>query len=67
MNKVVAETAYANIVKVGMPKWTDADQTLAKAVQKELGVEEKGLPTEIAEAERARGRSRRRKARRRIG
>ena len=22
MNKVVAETAYANIVKVGMPKWT---------------------------------------------
>ncbi len=47
MNKVVAETAYANIVKVGMPQWTDADQTLAKAVQKELGVEEKGLPTEI--------------------
>jgi hypothetical protein len=47
MNKVVAETSYANIVKVGMPKWTDADQTLAKAVQKELGVEEKGLPTEV--------------------
>jgi aminobenzoyl-glutamate utilization protein B len=47
MNKVVAETAYANIVKVGMPKWTDADQTLAKAVQKELGVEERGLPTEV--------------------
>ncbi len=47
MNKVVAETAYANIVKVGMPKWTDADQTLAKAVQKELGVEERGLPTEL--------------------
>ena len=47
MNKVVAETAYANIVKVGMPKWTDADQALAKAVQKELGVAEKGLPTEV--------------------
>ena len=47
MNKVVAETAYANIMKVGMPAWTDADQTLAKAVQKELGVEEKGLPTEV--------------------
>ena len=47
MNKVVAETTYANIVKVGMPQWSEADQTLAKAVQKELGVEEKGLPTEI--------------------
>ena len=47
MNKVVAETAYANIVKVGMPQWTEDDQTLAKAVQKELGVEEKGLPTEV--------------------
>jgi aminobenzoyl-glutamate utilization protein B len=47
MNKVVAETAYANIVKVGQPRWTEADQMLAKAVQKELGVEEKGLPTEI--------------------
>ena len=47
MNNVVAETAHANILKVGMPKWTDADQTLAKAVQKELGVEEKGLPTDV--------------------
>jgi aminobenzoyl-glutamate utilization protein B len=47
MNKVVSETTYANIEKVGMPKWSEADQTLAKAVQKELGVEEKGLPTEI--------------------
>ena len=41
MNKVVAETMYENIMKVGMPQWTEADQTLAKAVQKELGVEEK--------------------------
>jgi aminobenzoyl-glutamate utilization protein B len=47
MNKTVAETMYENIVKVGLPKWTDADQTLAKALQKELGVEERGLPTEI--------------------
>jgi len=47
MNKVVAETAYANILKVGMPQWTEADQTLAKAVQKELGVEQRGLPTEV--------------------
>ncbi|MEO8070989.1 MAG: amidohydrolase, partial [Acidobacteriota bacterium] len=36
MNKTVAEALYANIVSVGLPKWDDADQTLAKALQKEL-------------------------------
>jgi aminobenzoyl-glutamate utilization protein B len=36
-NKTVAETMYANIQKVGLPTWSDADQTLAKALQKELG------------------------------
>ena len=36
-NKVVAETTWANIQKVGMPEWSEADQTLAKALQKELG------------------------------
>jgi aminobenzoyl-glutamate utilization protein B len=49
MNKVISETMYENIQKVGMPEWTDADQTLARAVQKELAVEEKGLPTKIRE------------------
>ncbi len=49
MNKVISETMYENIKKVGMPQWTDADQTLAKALQKELGVEEKGLPTNVSE------------------
>ncbi|MFM8533137.1 MAG: amidohydrolase [Acidimicrobiia bacterium] len=36
-NKVVAETMYENIKTVGLPTWSDADQTLAKALQKELG------------------------------
>ena len=36
-NKVVAETMYENIKTVGLPVWTDADQALAKALQKELG------------------------------
>jgi len=49
MNKVISETMYENIKKVGMPKWTEADQTLAKALQHELGVQEKGLPTMIPE------------------
>src|SRR6476469_9272705 len=35
-NKVVAETMYENIKTVGLPTWSDADQTLAKALQKEL-------------------------------
>ena len=28
---------YENIKTVGLPTWSDADQTLAKALQKELG------------------------------
>jgi aminobenzoyl-glutamate utilization protein B len=35
-NKVVAETTWANIQKVGIPQWSDEDQQLAKALQKEL-------------------------------
>jgi aminobenzoyl-glutamate utilization protein B len=46
MNKVVAETAYANIQQVGMPTWDDADQALAKAVQREMKVAERGLESE---------------------
>jgi aminobenzoyl-glutamate utilization protein B len=47
MNKVIAETTYENIKKVGLPEWSDADQTLAKALQKELGVEAEGLASKI--------------------
>ena len=46
-NKVIAETTWANIRSVGMPTWTEADQTLAKALQKELGSREQGLNTNI--------------------
>jgi len=46
-NKVVAEATYENIKKVGLPEWSADDQTLAKAVQKELGVEEEGLATRL--------------------
>jgi aminobenzoyl-glutamate utilization protein B len=47
MNRTLAETMHANIVAVGLPQWTDADLTLAKATQKELGVPEAGLATRI--------------------
>lgn len=35
-NKPMAEAMYENIKKVGLPKWTDADQLLAKATQIEM-------------------------------
>ena len=49
-NKTVAETMYANIEKVGLPQWSEADQTLAKALQNELKVPEVGLATEAPAA-----------------
>jgi len=48
-NKPVAETMYGNIKAVGLPKWTDDDVKLAKALQRELKVPEVGLATEIPE------------------
>jgi aminobenzoyl-glutamate utilization protein B len=49
MNKVVAETMYANIKEIGLPQWSEGDQTLARALQKELGVKEEGLAAELDE------------------
>jgi aminobenzoyl-glutamate utilization protein B len=46
-NKTVAEAMHANIEKVGLPEWTEAEQTLAKALQKELKVPEVGLATKL--------------------
>jgi aminobenzoyl-glutamate utilization protein B len=42
-NRPIAEAMVANIRKVGLPEWSDADQSLAKAVQKEMGAEPSGL------------------------
>ena len=47
MNKVVAETMYANIQKVGMPKWSPDDQAFAKSVQRALKVKDQGLLNEV--------------------
>jgi aminobenzoyl-glutamate utilization protein B len=46
-NKVIAEAAFANIQKVGMPQWSDGDQRLAKGIQKELKVSEQGLTMKV--------------------
>jgi len=47
-NKTIAETMYENIKVVGLPKWSEQDQQLAKGIQKELGVKEEGLDTELS-------------------
>jgi aminobenzoyl-glutamate utilization protein B len=46
-NVPIADDMYQNIVKVGMPQWSDADQALAKALQKDLKQPERGLSTTI--------------------
>jgi len=50
-NKALAEVMYRNIQEVGLPSWSDADETLARGLQRELGVEETGLAREIPEIE----------------
>lgn len=47
-NKPIAEMMYENIKRIGLPQWSEDDQRLAKAVQKELKVVERGLATELA-------------------
>ncbi len=52
MNKPIAETTFANIQKVGLPKWSEEDQILARGIQAELNSPaKKGLETEIAKME----------------
>jgi aminobenzoyl-glutamate utilization protein B len=50
MNKVIAETMYENIKSVGLPTWSEEDQTLAKGLQKELGnPRQEGLAVKLSE------------------
>jgi aminobenzoyl-glutamate utilization protein B len=48
-NKPMAEEATTNAKLVGLPAWSDDDEKLAKALQKELKVPEKGLATKLDE------------------
>ena len=48
-NKPVAEVTYDNIQRVGLPDWSEDDQTLARGLQRELGQEERGLTDSIGE------------------
>jgi aminobenzoyl-glutamate utilization protein B len=48
-NKPIAEAMNENIKKVGLPQWSEADQTLGKALQGELKVPVKGLAIKLQE------------------
>jgi len=47
-NQPVAEALTANIKAVGMPVWSEADETLARAAQTELKSKVDGLKKEVA-------------------
>ncbi|MEM9683784.1 MAG: amidohydrolase [Pseudomonadota bacterium] len=47
-NRPIAEAMYTNIQGVGMPDWSEDDQTFARALQELMGAEEiTGLSTEL--------------------
>jgi len=54
-NKAAAELFQKNIELVGMPEWTEEEQIYAKALQKELGEEESGMPMKVGELRDRRG------------
>lgn len=46
-NRGMAEAMQRNIELIGMPEWTTAEQEFAKALQKELGVQETGYSDKV--------------------
>jgi aminobenzoyl-glutamate utilization protein B len=50
----MAEVVQSNIELVGMPVWTEEEQTLARRIQSTAGVRESGLRTELSPLREAR-------------
>ena len=48
-NKGMAEVIQKNIELVGMPEWSEEEQSFAKALQKELGREETGMSSRVGQ------------------
>lgn len=44
-SRPIAEGMYQNVLKVGIPEWDEKDLTMAKGLQRELGVAQNGLAT----------------------
>jgi len=47
-NRPLAEAMQANVVQVGAPPWSEADQQFARALQRAMGAPESGLVTLVA-------------------
>jgi len=47
-NKTLAELMNKNIELIGMPEWTDEEHAFARALQREIGREEKGMRTKTS-------------------
>ena len=45
-NRAIAQATHDNIRQVGLPEWSEDDQALARALQRELGGRESGLSTQ---------------------
>jgi aminobenzoyl-glutamate utilization protein B len=54
-NKAAAELFQKNIELVGMPEWSEEEQAFAKALQKELGRRERGMPAKVGSLREPRG------------
>ena len=48
-NRPMAEAMFANIQSVGLPQWSDADQQFARALQRAMGSDERGLVTQLSQ------------------
>jgi len=48
MNRALAGALHANIQQVGMPRWTEEDQALARAVQRIVEAGDQGLVTKTS-------------------
>ncbi len=46
-NKTIAQAYQANMERIGVPQWTDEEQTFARAVQRLIHAPEDGLKTKV--------------------
>jgi aminobenzoyl-glutamate utilization protein B len=47
-NRVLCEVVHRNLTEIGLPMYTEEEQRYARALQKSVGAEEKGINTEIS-------------------
>lgn len=47
-NRPMAEAMYENIKTIGLPQWSGADQQFAKALQRAMAADERGLGTQVS-------------------